>query len=60
MPRRLDLTALDLNELRVFGAVGSRCSFVLAARALRLPTATVSRKVKSLEDRLGVRLQRPQ
>jgi LysR family transcriptional regulator, regulator for bpeEF and oprC len=56
MPRRLDLDALDLNELRVFGAVGSRCSFVSAAKALGVPTATVSRKIKSLEEGLGVRL----
>jgi LysR family transcriptional regulator for bpeEF and oprC len=56
MPGKLDLAGLDLNELRVFGAVAARRSFVAAARALRIPTATVSRKVKSLEERLGVRL----
>jgi LysR family transcriptional regulator for bpeEF and oprC len=56
MPKRLDLGTLDLNELRLFGAVGSRRSFASAAKALRVPTTTVSRKIKSLEDRLGVRL----
>lgn len=56
MPGRLDLADLDLNELRVFGAVASRRSFVAAARALRTPPTTVSRKVKALEERLGVRL----
>jgi LysR family transcriptional regulator for bpeEF and oprC len=56
MPGKLDLGDLDLNELRVFGAVASRRSFVAAARALRIPTTTVSRKVKALEERLGVRL----
>lgn len=56
MPGKLDLTDLDLNELRVFGAVAERRSFVAAARALRIPTTTVSRKVKALEERLGVRL----
>jgi DNA-binding transcriptional LysR family regulator len=56
VPKRLDLSAMDLNELRLFGAVGSRCSFVLAAKALHVPTTTVSRKIKSLEERLGVRL----
>jgi DNA-binding transcriptional LysR family regulator len=56
MPGKLDLDDLDLNELRVFGAVASRRSFVAAARALRIPTTTVSRKVKALEERLGVRL----
>lgn len=49
-------TALDLNEMRVFAAVAARRSFVGAALALRMPKATVSRKVKALEGRLGVRL----
>jgi len=49
-------TILDLNEMRVFLAVASRRSFVGAARMLRMPKATVSRKVKVLESRLGVRL----
>jgi LysR family transcriptional regulator for bpeEF and oprC len=56
MSGKLHLDDLDLNELRVFGAVASRRSFVAAARALRIPTTTVSRKVKALEERLGVRL----
>jgi len=46
----------DLNEMRVFSAVAARRSFVGAARALRMPKATVSRKVRALEERLGVRL----
>jgi len=46
----------DLNEMRVFGAVATRRSFVGAAQALGMPKATVSRKVKVLEERLGVRL----
>ena len=49
-------TALDLNEMRVFAAVAARRSFVGAARALRMPKATVSRKVQALEERLGARL----
>jgi LysR family transcriptional regulator for bpeEF and oprC len=49
-------TVPDLNELAVFGAVAERRSFSGAARSLRLPKATVSRKVRSLETRLGVRL----
>ena len=49
-------TVPDLNELAVFGAVAGRRSFSGGARALRLPKATVSRKVRSLEARLGVRL----
>ena len=49
-------TILDLGEMRVFAAVAARRSFVGAARALHVPKATVSRKVRALEDRLGVRL----
>ena len=46
----------DLNELAVFVAVVDAASFVGAARALGMPTSTVSRRVASLEDRLGARL----
>jgi DNA-binding transcriptional LysR family regulator len=52
----MDGTTIDLNELAVFGAVASRRSFTGGARALRVPKATVSRKVRTLEARLGVRL----
>jgi DNA-binding transcriptional LysR family regulator len=47
---------IDLKELRAFAAVAARRSFVAAAAALRMPKATVSRKVQTLEARLGVRL----
>ncbi len=46
----------DLNDMRVFAAVGRRQSFTVAARDLGLPKATVSRRVSALEARLGVRL----
>jgi DNA-binding transcriptional LysR family regulator len=46
----------DLEELRIFAAVASRGSFVRAAAALAMPTATVSRKVQALETRVGTRL----
>lgn len=46
----------DLNEMLVFARVVERGSFVGAARLLRLPKATVSRKVQALEQRLGARL----
>jgi DNA-binding transcriptional LysR family regulator len=46
----------NLNELAIFGAVAARCSFTEGARALRLPKATVSRRVRALEARLGIRL----
>ena len=52
----MDGTIPDLNELAIFGAVAARRSFSAGARALRLPKATVSRKVGALETRLGVRL----
>lgn len=52
----MNKTAIDLNELAVFGAVAARRSFTGGARLLRVPKATVSRKVRDLEDRLGVRL----
>ncbi len=46
----------DLNELSFFAKVVEAGSFTGAARALRVPKATVSRKVASLETRLGARL----
>jgi DNA-binding transcriptional LysR family regulator len=49
-------TGIDLNELAVFGAVATRRSFTGGARILRAPKATVSRKVRALESRLGVQL----
>jgi DNA-binding transcriptional LysR family regulator len=49
-------TIPDLNELAIFGAVAERCSFTDGARALQLPKASVSRRVRSLEARLGIRL----
>lgn len=56
MPGPLAPAALDLNDLGVFGAVASRRSFAAAAAALGVPKATVSRKVKALEEQLGLRL----
>jgi len=49
-------TAVDLNDLAVFGAVAARRSFTGGARMLRTPKATVSRRVRALEARLGVQL----
>jgi DNA-binding transcriptional LysR family regulator len=46
----------DLNDMRVFAAVGTRKSFTGAGVQLGMPKATVSRRVSSLERRLGVRL----
>ncbi len=46
----------DLNEIRIFTQVVTRGSFTGAAEFLGLTKSTVSRKISSLEARLGVRL----
>ena len=46
----------DLNQLRVFVEVARQGGVTAAARALEMPTSTVSRWVQELEKQLGVRL----
>src|SRR5690606_16307876 len=46
----------DLNDTLVFVKVVELGSFTAAARTLRLPKTTVSRKVHELETRLGAQL----
>jgi DNA-binding transcriptional LysR family regulator len=46
----------DLNALAVFAKVVEAGSFSEAARRLRMPISTVSRRVAELEDELGIRL----
>src|ERR1700759_4679095 len=46
----------DLNSLIVFAYVSDANSFSGAARILKMPTSTVSRRIAELEDQLGVRL----
>lgn len=46
----------DLNDTLVFVKVVELGSFTAAAKALRLPNTTVSRKVQDLEVRLGAQL----
>src|SRR5271156_4482087 len=46
----------DLNALVVFAKVAEASSFSEAARRLKLPVSTVSRRITELEDQLGVRL----
>ena len=46
----------DLNALVVFARVIEANGFSEAARRLRAPISTVSRKIAELEDQLGVRL----
>jgi DNA-binding transcriptional LysR family regulator len=49
-------TTPDLNDMRIFAAVGTRKSFTAAGDALRIGKATVSRRIRALERRLGARL----
>ncbi|MFK0378507.1 LysR substrate-binding domain-containing protein [Pandoraea sp. NPDC090278] len=46
----------DLNDLRLFAEVVERGSFTAAARSLDLQTSKLSRRVRALEEELGVRL----
>jgi DNA-binding transcriptional LysR family regulator len=46
----------DLNSLVVFARVVEASSFSGAARTLKMPTSTVSRRIAELEDQLGMRL----
>jgi DNA-binding transcriptional LysR family regulator len=46
----------DLNALAVFAKVVEAGSFSEAARRLKMPVSTVSRRIAELEDQLGVRL----
>ena len=47
---------LSLDDLSLFSAVADAGSIVGAARRLRQPKSTVSRRLQVLEERLGVRL----
>jgi DNA-binding transcriptional LysR family regulator len=47
---------MDLNSLMVFAKVVEVNSFSGAARRLKMPVSTVSRRIAELEDQLGVRL----
>ena len=47
---------MDLNSLAVFAKVVESNSFSEAARRLRMPISTVSRRIAELEDHLGIRL----
>jgi DNA-binding transcriptional LysR family regulator len=46
----------DLNELQFFAQVAKAHSFTIAAKRLGVPKSSVSRAVRRLEGRLGVRL----
>jgi DNA-binding transcriptional LysR family regulator len=46
----------DLNSLKIFAQVVEANSFSEAARRLKMPLSTVSRRIAEIEDQLGVRL----
>ena len=46
----------DLNSLAIFAKVVEAQSFSAAARRLKMPLSTVSRRIAELEEQLGVRL----
>jgi DNA-binding transcriptional LysR family regulator len=46
----------DLNSLAIFAKVVEASSFSEAARRLKMPLSTVSRRIAELEDQLGARL----
>jgi len=46
----------NLNALAIFAKVVEAKSFSAAARALKMPISTVSRRIAELEEQLGVRL----
>lgn len=46
----------DLNDLRLFAEVVEHGSYTAAARSLGLQTSKLSRRVRALEEELGVRL----
>ena len=52
----LELSVTDLNALLVFAKVVEANGFSAAARRLKMPVSTVSRRITELEDALGVRL----
>ncbi len=56
MSGTISSNTVDLNEILVFTRVVQAGSFTAAARALGMPKSSVSRKVTSLEDRIGARL----
>lgn len=52
----MDPQQLQLNDIALFVEVARRKSFSLAARALAMPTSTLSRRISHLETVLGLRL----
>ncbi|SAH96365.1 LysR family transcriptional regulator [Bordetella ansorpii] len=51
-----DAHHVQLNDIALFVEVARRKSFSLAARALDMPTSTLSRRINQLEQAIGMRL----
>jgi len=47
---------IQLNDIALFVEVARRKSFSLAARALSMPTSTLSRHISQLEELIGIKL----
>ena len=52
----MDAASVQLNDIALFVEVARRKSFSLAARALNIPTSTLSRRISELERAVGMRL----
>lgn len=52
----MDPHPINLNDIALFVEVARRKSFSLAARALAMPTSTLSRRISQLEQAIGLRL----
>lgn len=50
------MTSVQLNDIALFVEVAKRKSFSLAARALQMPTSTLSRRISQLERGIGLQL----
>ncbi|AUT46205.1 LysR family transcriptional regulator [Achromobacter sp. AONIH1] len=52
----MEAPTVQLNDIALFVEVAKRKSFSLAARALDMPTSTLSRRINELERAIGLRL----
>lgn len=52
----MEPNTVQLNDIALFVEVAKRKSFSLAARALHMPTSTLSRRIGQLERAIGLRL----
>lgn len=52
----MEASTVQLNDIALFVEVAKRKSFSLAARALSMPTSTLSRRINELERAIGLRL----